>query len=107
MWIVELHKSGLPHLHMLLFEQRQGQVTKRDIERAWGWGFVKAKLTVEPEECAKYVVKYMSKAGAECTVRASLHFGTPLGAAETLKFLQSGKENHDPTPKKQRRKAAF
>lgn len=70
-WVCELHRSGLPHIHMLLFEQSLGSLNKRMLERSWGLGFVKAKLTIEPDECAKYVVKYMSKAGADCTIRAS------------------------------------
>lgn len=79
MWVCELHESGLPHIHMLLFEQTLSTLPKRLLQRAWGYGFAAAKLVDEPANCAKYVVKYMSKAD-DLSIRASLHFGTPLGA---------------------------
>lgn len=81
MWVCELHKSGLPHLHMLLFEQSLGVVTKRKIAAAWTHGFLTSKLVEETEDCAKYVVKYVSKAGPSGTIRASRHFGTFLNAS--------------------------
>ena len=69
--VVEAHKSGLPHVHMLIHE-RSG-VTYRRLTDNWLLGFSHAKL-VEGPEAALYVTKYLMKS-ALARVRASLHYG--------------------------------
>lgn len=76
-YVCELHESGLPHIHMLIYEQKLGAVTKRRIENAWGLGFTKAVLAIDASRCGRYVMKYLHKAGADAPIRASLHFGLP------------------------------
>lgn len=81
--VLEAHKSGLPHYHMLLHETVLGKaVTKRCIEGQWPHGFVKAKLVnmdASPWRVAWYVAKYLSK-DTRARVRASVAYGkSPLG----------------------------
>lgn len=78
LYVVEPHKSGEPHLHVLIHEQVQGTVTKRKLERAWGYGFTKFRLADEAIECTKYCLKYVTKAGPASPVRASQLYGRPL-----------------------------
>ena len=72
MFVVEAHKSGLPHYHMLLHEQGV-EISKRRIQREWNAGFTTAKLADKSR--AYYVSKYLAKT-AECRVRASLRYGS-------------------------------
>lgn len=78
--VMELHKSGLPHYHMLIHETGL-PVSKRQIERAWHLGFSKPKLVdMAPEHIEKaceYVAKYISKDGLNHGARiiCSLKYG--------------------------------
>lgn len=68
-FVTEKHKSGLPHLHGLIY----GNITKRELEGSWNYGFTSIKL-VRDEKAIRYVTKYLAK-DAESRVRASLKFG--------------------------------
>lgn len=82
LYVVEPHKSGLPHYHMLLHESYR-EISKRTIESCWHLGFMKAKLATKSR--AYYVCKYISKS-AQCRVRASLHYGAgQWGGTETVR----------------------
>lgn len=65
--VVEAHKSGLPHVHLLVHEV--GDVTYRSLTSSWKLGFAHAKLVQEPK-AALYVTKYLMKS-ALARVRAS------------------------------------
>lgn len=67
----EPHKSGLPHLHILLHEIAD-PMRKAQLDKAWPFGFGKWKLA-EPDH-AWYISKYIAKTGA-CRVRASIGYG--------------------------------
>jgi len=76
-YVVEPHKSGLPHYHMLLHECWNGspewvEVTKRQIQAQWILGYSSAMLATKSR--AYYVCKYIAK-DAQCRVRASLRYG--------------------------------
>ena len=66
-FVVERHRSGLPHGHFLLHEEKE-PIRKTAIQAAWNWGFSnvsivggKAKQSAAPERAAWYVAKYLSK----------------------------------------------
>lgn len=69
--VVEAHKSGLPHVHLLIHDQ--SATTYRALTGAWRWGFAHAKL-VEGPSGARYVTKYLVKS-MMARVRASLNYG--------------------------------
>lgn len=73
--VTEMHKSGLPHLHVLLHEQDLLRPLRKDmIQSCWGNGFSNAKL-VKSTAQAVYVTKYLSKTKV-ARVRASLSYGS-------------------------------
>lgn len=82
--VVEAHKSGLPHVHVLLHER--AACTYRLITGRWQLGFAHAKL-VEGTDAARYVTKYLMKS-ALARVRASVAYGSP----------PQGKASHGPPP---------
>lgn len=69
--VLEAHKSGLPHYHMLIHEIGNPIVKKR-LDCIWPFGFVQWRLA--EREHAFYVCKYISKSNAS-RVRASLRYG--------------------------------
>lgn len=69
--VVEAHKSGLPHVHLLVHDE--GDTTYRRLVEAWKLGFSHAKL-VEGPAAARYVSKYLAKS-ALARVRASRGYG--------------------------------
>lgn len=69
--VVEAHKTGLPHVHLLVHESNG--CTYRALTSAWRLGFAHAKL-VEGPKAALYVTKYLMKS-ALARVRASLLYG--------------------------------
>lgn len=72
--VTEMHKSGLPHLHVLLHEQDWMRPLRKDmIQSCWSDGFSNCKL-VESVAQAVYVCKYLSKTSV-ARVRASLGYG--------------------------------
>ncbi len=72
--VAEAHKSGEPHLHMLMHEGESGVADKRTLERPWKLGFAKWKLVKEGSNPASYVCKYLSKS-QRARVRASIGYG--------------------------------
>lgn len=72
--VVEPHKDGFPHFHILLHE-RGGAVSKRQLEKAWTYGFSKWNL-VPPGEVTqtRYACKYLTK-DAQTRIRASRRYG--------------------------------
>lgn len=73
--VFEAHKSGLPHLHVLLHEYDGRPVRKTALDGQWPHGFTHWRL-VTPDGVAaapSYVAKYLTKGGAK--VRASLRYG--------------------------------
>lgn len=72
--VAERHKSGLPHLHLLLHEvELTGVVLHRQLTEQWPHGFTKWKLVASSDACG-YVTKYLCK-DIEARVRASIRYG--------------------------------
>jgi len=72
--VVEPHKDGFPHFHLLLHELGQ-PVGKRLLEAKWKWGFTKFKLIERGQtKEAAYVCKYLTK-HEQTRVRASRAYG--------------------------------
>ena len=72
--VMEAHKSGLPHYHVLLHEIGE-PIRYADLEKAgWAYGFTHFKLA--DLRSAYYVAKYLSKSTA-ARVRASVGYGNP------------------------------
>jgi hypothetical protein len=74
--VTEKHKSGLPHLHALVHEAKEGSIRARDLTGSWHLGFSQCKLVAQDEnqKAAAYICKYLSK---DCLsrVRASQGYG--------------------------------
>lgn len=91
MFVVEHHKSGVHHYHVLLHEIAE-PIRKATLDRVWPFGFSKWKLA--DRGSAWYVCKYLAKSSA-CRVRASLSYGkTPSGlvCGETdVRMLDGGR----------------
>lgn len=74
--VVEAHKSGLPHWHLLMHEADEAQpVRKRTLQQQWWHGFSQAKLVDGDPKTARYVCKYLAKS-ALARVRASGGYGS-------------------------------
>lgn len=72
--VVEKHKSGVPHFHLLLHElDAANPVRYRVLSKAWDQGFSDFKL-VDNKDAAGYVSKYLAKAML-ARVRASQGYG--------------------------------
>lgn len=71
--VMEAHKSGLPHYHLLI-HQSIGTVLHRQLQSSWDHGFSNWKLVAD-EAAAAYVCKYLAKS-ALARVRASVKYGT-------------------------------
>lgn len=76
--VFEAHKSGKPHIHLLLHEMCQ--TTYRKLKYAWtreGFGEWKIIKGDEPVKIAGYVTKYLFKdrENGLCRVRASVRYG--------------------------------
>ena len=84
--VAEAHKSGLPHLHILVHEASPDKpVRHKTLEGQWKLGFTRFKLAHDVKT-ASYVCKYISKA-LLARVRASLRYGQ--GEAERPEGIQS------------------
>lgn len=76
--VVEPHKSGVPHFHLLIHEISETQpVTHATLTGAWAKGFSRFKLVAQGEEARAsfYVAKYLFKASMGARVRASIRYG--------------------------------
>lgn len=71
--VAEEHKTGDPHLHVLLHEFGE-PITKRVLEGSWVTGFTHWRLVGDDRRAAYYVCKYLSK-DLRTRVRASLGYG--------------------------------
>lgn len=76
--VLEKHKTGLPHYHLLVHEMVEGSVKSDDLASKWELGIEYWRVVEEAEkkDTASYVCKYLSKAN-EARVRASLRYGSP------------------------------
>lgn len=73
--VTEVHKSGLPHLHILVHESApDAPVTERNLRETWPHGHSKFNL-VREVGAALYLCKYLSK-DARARVRASGRYGS-------------------------------
>lgn len=80
--VVEPHKDGFPHFHLLLHETSITPVSKRILEDQWRYGFSSWRLVPTGEmRQVSYVCKYLTKS-AQTRVRASRHYGQ--GATASL-----------------------
>lgn len=84
MLVMEPHKSGLPHYHILLHEQDAARpITKRVLEAEWArlglshWRLVR---TGEARDVASYAAKYLTKTNV-ARVRASIRYGRSSASA--------------------------
>lgn len=76
--VTEVHKSGLPHMHILVHEQDACKlIGERDLRETWPHGHTKFKLANEVAQAA-YLCKYLSK-DARARVRASARYGSNNG----------------------------
>lgn len=72
--VTEMHKSGVPHMHMLVHEtEGQGTVKHATLSAQWHVGFERWRLATD-KRSATYLCKYLSKS-AVARVRASLNYG--------------------------------
>lgn len=88
--VCEAHKSGLPHYHCLVHEQRgSARVSWRTLAGQWKLGFTNMKLVSDPQQ-AGYLCKYLSKE-ARARVRASARYGQrPVAIVEDVKEAPEG-----------------
>lgn len=72
--VCEAHKSGLPHVHVLMHEQDIAFPLRwKVLASAWQWGFCKFNLAKDTRS-ALYLTKYLTKA-LDVRVRASQNYG--------------------------------
>ena len=74
--VFEKHKSGLPHLHLLVHEAG-GPVTWDRLMSRWALGHGTAKLVSDSAGAARYISKYVLKGDTSTRTRASLLYGQP------------------------------
>lgn len=85
--VFEAHKDGFPHIHLLLHEQG-ANLSKRDLEHHWSYGFSNWRLVDKGDtKPAWYVSKYLVK-DARTRVRASQHYGQATKVAFKTEALQ-------------------
>lgn len=72
--VVEKHKDGFPHFHLLLHETGADRVPKKILENAWRIGFSQFRLVDSKSSAPWYVCKYLTKSSL-MRVRASQHYG--------------------------------
>lgn len=73
--VMEAHKSGLPHYHMLLHEKPfGGEIPKRILKYQWHLGHTDFKLVDDAQHKAEYMCKYLAKS-LLARVRASKGYG--------------------------------
>lgn len=75
--VVEAHKSGYPHYHLLVHERsHEKQLRWKLLSSQWRHGFSKWRLVVDPGE-ATYITKYVNKSDY-ARVRASVAYGDTI-----------------------------
>lgn len=83
--VVEPHKSGRPHWHVLLHELDAAQpVRKAELRDCWAHGFSQWKLVDADDavKTARYVAKYLTKS-MQARVRASIDYGSGALCAQS------------------------
>lgn len=81
--VVEAHKTGLPHAHMLVHEtDAEYPAREAALSAQWLHGFSKWRLVGEDDRAVAYVCKYVAKSAA-ARVRASARYGGDRGADHT------------------------
>lgn len=75
--VVEAHKDGFPHYHMLLHEYDE-PISWADLSLNWKLGFSSFKV-VKTDRAPWYITKYISKS-ALARVRASIQYGPVYSA---------------------------
>ena len=72
--VIELHKNGLPHFHLLVHDN-DGTLQRRDIDNQWKAGFTSSRLVKgDNEKAIAYVCKYLCK-DTEGRIKCSLNYG--------------------------------
>lgn len=92
--VFEHHKSGLPHLHLLVHETIEGQIKHEVLSSKWVLGFEKFRLVTDKRNDARYITKYLAKASV-ARVRASERYGQALQTACQKKAAQEGSVGQD------------
>lgn len=79
MVVIEPHKDGMPHAHLLLHQYPRGSLANWNetlpevVRTLWGHGFIKISDVADERGCF-YVAKYLCKEGS-IPVRASQNYG--------------------------------
>lgn len=84
--VVEPHKDGHPHYHMLLHEFDK-PIRHAMLTDQWKFGFTKFKV-VDTDRAPWYVCKYMAKT-ALCRIRASQQYGPFAGRSLTERVIEA------------------
>lgn len=93
--VTELHKSGLPHYHVLIHEcDVNNPIKYTSLDGQWPHGFTKWRL-VKSINGATYIGKYLSKA-AEARVRASRDYGNSTSVDVNLFHMTPDQREIDP-----------
>lgn len=90
--VVEHHKDGYPHIHMLV----HGVFTYRDLKGSWGKGFEDIRRV--DEYASNYLTKYVMKEGG--VIWASKHYGKPAAAGS--KNARGVKDEHPGKAKREK-----
>ena len=53
--VYERHKTGLPHVHLLIHEQDRGGVKYADIQYMWPHGYISAKLVADNKQAGEWI----------------------------------------------------
>lgn len=74
--VLELHRSGMPHIHCLLHEAVPGGLKWSMVDKEWReLGFHKTKLA-KSDFPVSYLTKYLFKRSPVSRVRASINYGS-------------------------------
>jgi len=109
-WVIEPHKDGQPHVHILWHLSVPPSEYKCDTEgyplflrTQWRLGFTTMRIVAhDSKEAGGYVAKYLSKESG-CAVRASQKYGevnAPLDAFKSRRYWPRKADNTIPTPRK-------
>lgn len=89
---IERHKSGAPHVHLLVHETAE-PVRHKQLRDHWSLGFVKFNLVAENErtQAARYVSKYLTKALSRMLASSRYGRDTPESNATQSHFPGGGR----------------
>ena len=97
--VVEAHKSGLPHYHLLISELDADRPLRAAvIKDQWSLGFSDCRLVAKTDEAAhaSYAAKYLSKSAA-ARVRASKGYGVANADTSPPKAIGPSPTDRAPT----------